>query len=152
MPWAAARGYWGWVPEDTVGRGEALFVPMPMFPPPCAHYNQPEPIDVTGTGQPAAREPGGGGGIHRKPRNLAYVSYYAGGFRVLSYGRHGLREVGGELPRFFDPDDPVDAARAVAEALSSPNGLPEARDWAMRFTWDAAALETWAVYDRALAG
>ena len=31
VPWAAARGYWGWVPADTVGRGEALFVPMPMF-------------------------------------------------------------------------------------------------------------------------
>jgi DNA (cytosine-5)-methyltransferase 1 len=45
--------------------------PMPMFPPQCAHYLQPEPIDVTGTGGPAARAPGGNGGIHRKPRNLA---------------------------------------------------------------------------------
>jgi hypothetical protein len=25
---------------------------------------------------------------------IAYLSYYAGGFRVVSYGRHGLREVG----------------------------------------------------------
>jgi len=38
--------------------------------PPCAHYLQPEPIDVTGTGGPAGREPGQRGGIHRKPRNL----------------------------------------------------------------------------------
>lgn len=31
VPWAAARGYWGWVPEDAVRQGETLFVPMPMF-------------------------------------------------------------------------------------------------------------------------
>src|SRR5207237_6983139 len=31
VPWAAARGYWGWVPEDTVRQGETLFLPMPMF-------------------------------------------------------------------------------------------------------------------------
>lgn len=44
--------------------------PIPPFMPPCAHYLQPEPIDVTGTGGPAARKPGQGGGIHRKPKNL----------------------------------------------------------------------------------
>jgi len=44
-----------------------------MFPPQCAHYLQPEPIDVTGTGGPAARAAGGNGGIHRKPRNLAHA-------------------------------------------------------------------------------
>jgi len=31
-------------------------------------------------------------------RNLAYISYYAGGFRVVSYGAGGLKEVG----RFID--------------------------------------------------
>jgi DNA (cytosine-5)-methyltransferase 1 len=44
-----------------------------MFPPPCAHHLQPEPIDVTGTGGPASRPPGQRGGIHRKPRNLAHA-------------------------------------------------------------------------------
>lgn len=44
-----------------------------MFPPPCAHHLQPAPIDVTGTGGPSNREPGGNGGIHRKPRNLAHA-------------------------------------------------------------------------------
>jgi DNA (cytosine-5)-methyltransferase 1 len=43
------------------------------FAPLCAHYLQPEPIDVTGTGGPATRERGGNGGIHRKPRNLAHA-------------------------------------------------------------------------------
>jgi carnitine-CoA ligase len=31
VPWAAAVGYWGWVPEEAVRAGEALFVPTPMF-------------------------------------------------------------------------------------------------------------------------
>jgi crotonobetaine/carnitine-CoA ligase len=31
VPWAAARGYWGWVPEDMLRPGEGLFLPMPMF-------------------------------------------------------------------------------------------------------------------------
>lgn len=39
--------------------------------PHCRHDLQREPIDVTGTGGPAARPRGQGGGIHRKPRNLA---------------------------------------------------------------------------------
>ncbi len=45
-----------------------------MFPPECAHYAQPEPVDVTGTG--AARigdRLDGGGGNSRKPRNLAHA-------------------------------------------------------------------------------
>lgn len=36
-----------------------------LWVPPCAHYLQPEPIDVTGTGGP--------GGRHRKPDNLAHA-------------------------------------------------------------------------------
>lgn len=43
--------------------------------PPCAHYGQPEPIDVTGTGGPrrAAVRTSPGGGDSRKPRNLAHA-------------------------------------------------------------------------------
>ena len=41
-----------------------------------------------------------------------------------------LREIGGDLPRFFDPDDPADAARKVAEALALPRPLPGAGEWA----------------------
>jgi DNA (cytosine-5)-methyltransferase 1 len=45
-----------------------------MFPPPCAHYLQPEPVDVTGTGARRLGErPDGGGGNSRKPRNLAHA-------------------------------------------------------------------------------
>jgi glycosyltransferase involved in cell wall biosynthesis len=62
-----------------------------------------------------------------------------------------LREVGGELPCFFNPDDPADAARKVTEALALPHPLPGAGEWAARFSWDAAAGETWRAYERALA-
>lgn len=42
-----------------------------MFPPPCAHYLQPEPVDVTGTGaRRLGPRPDDGGGNSRKPRNL----------------------------------------------------------------------------------
>jgi DNA (cytosine-5)-methyltransferase 1 len=47
------------------------------FAPPCAHYMQPEPIDVTGTGGPrrsgSGRRPDGSGGNSRKPENLAHA-------------------------------------------------------------------------------
>ena len=54
-------------------RRHRLFETWPplLWSQPCAHYLQPEPIDVTGTGGPASRAPGQRGGIHRKPRSLA---------------------------------------------------------------------------------
>jgi glycosyltransferase involved in cell wall biosynthesis len=59
-----------------------------------------------------------------------------------------LREVGGNLPRFFSPDDPQGAADAiVAAADERPPGGPQ---WAARFTWETAAQATWQVYDRVL--
>jgi glycosyltransferase involved in cell wall biosynthesis len=62
-----------------------------------------------------------------------------------------LREIGGDLPCFFDPDDPADAAHKVSEALALPHPLSGAAEWAARFSWDAAAAETWRAYERALA-
>jgi glycosyltransferase involved in cell wall biosynthesis len=51
-----------------------------------------------------------------------------------------LPEVGGEVPYWFVPDDPVDIARAILEAIDSPNGEggPER---ATDFTWEASAGE-----------
>jgi len=48
--------------------------PPPVFTPPCSHHLCREPIDVTGTGGPfngIRATPGGG--ISRKPRNLAHA-------------------------------------------------------------------------------
>jgi DNA (cytosine-5)-methyltransferase 1 len=44
------------------------------FVPPCAHYLQPAPVDVTGTGASRlGKRLDGGGGNSRKPRNLAHA-------------------------------------------------------------------------------
>jgi glycosyltransferase involved in cell wall biosynthesis len=59
-----------------------------------------------------------------------------------------LREVAGDLPRFFDPDDVAGAARAIRACLDEPRTGGAA--WAAQFTWDAAARGTWQAYDRVL--
>jgi glycosyltransferase involved in cell wall biosynthesis len=61
-----------------------------------------------------------------------------------------LREVGGTLPRYFDPRDPDGAARAIAEALDGPHDDAAATAWARRFTWEAAAEGTFDAYERAV--
>ena len=43
---------------------------FPLMQPPCAHYLQPEPIDVTGTGGPTPGRVRTGGGVSRKPESL----------------------------------------------------------------------------------
>jgi glycosyltransferase involved in cell wall biosynthesis len=62
-----------------------------------------------------------------------------------------LREVGGALPRYFDPDDPAAAARAIRAALDEPFDAAGAAAQAARFSWEEAARGTVAVYDRAMA-
>lgn len=62
-----------------------------------------------------------------------------------------LREVGGEVPRYFDPHDPASAARAIRTALEAPREAPDALARAARFTWEAAARGTFAAYERAVA-
>jgi glycosyltransferase involved in cell wall biosynthesis len=63
-----------------------------------------------------------------------------------------LREVGGTIPRHFDPHDPADAARAILAAIDDPPDRAIVRAWAARFSWEAAAAATWEVYERALQG
>jgi glycosyltransferase involved in cell wall biosynthesis len=61
-----------------------------------------------------------------------------------------LREVGADLPHYFDPDDAEDAARAIVAAMEGPFDAAAARARAVRFSWEAAAQGTYAVYERAL--
>jgi len=63
-----------------------------------------------------------------------------------------LREVGGALPRYFDPRDGRSAAAAIRGALADPPLAEEARAQAGRFSWAAAARGTYNVYERALTG
>jgi glycosyltransferase involved in cell wall biosynthesis len=62
-----------------------------------------------------------------------------------------LREVGGELPRYFDPRDPASAAAAITAAMTGPFDAAAARARAGGFTWEAAARSTFEVYERAVA-
>ena len=43
-------------------------------PPYCDHVGHPEPLDVTGTGGPCPTRKTSGGGLHRKPKNMAQAS------------------------------------------------------------------------------
>ncbi len=51
-----------------------------------------------------------------------------------------LPEVGGDIPYWFNPEDPVDIARAIMEAIDSPNG-EEGPQRASEFSWESAAAE-----------
>jgi glycosyltransferase involved in cell wall biosynthesis len=57
-----------------------------------------------------------------------------------------LREVGGDVPRYFDPHDPAAAAAAIEAAITEPQ---DGRAQAARFTWEACAQGTHEVYERA---
>jgi glycosyltransferase involved in cell wall biosynthesis len=62
-----------------------------------------------------------------------------------------LREVGGDYVRPFDPDDPPGAAAAIDGAIDDPflGGAEAARAYGRSFTWERAARETFAAYERA---
>ncbi|MGH2714447.1 MAG: glycosyltransferase family 4 protein [Thermoleophilaceae bacterium] len=62
-----------------------------------------------------------------------------------------LREIGGDVAHYFDPDDPASAAAAIRAALADPETATRGRAHAARFTWDRAAEATLGVYGRVLA-
>lgn len=49
-----------------------------------------------------------------------------------------LPEVGGDVPYWFAPEDPVDIARAIMEAIDSPNGAAGPKR-AAEFSWESSA-------------
>ena len=63
-----------------------------------------------------------------------------------------LREVGGDVPFYFDPRDPQSAAAAISAALECGATRSEAGiARAASFTWERAAQGTFEVYERAVA-
>jgi glycosyltransferase involved in cell wall biosynthesis len=60
-----------------------------------------------------------------------------------------LREVAGDVPRFFDPYDTDAAAKAIRATLADPSAGARGPARAARFTWAAAAEGTWSAYQRA---
>jgi glycosyltransferase involved in cell wall biosynthesis len=61
-----------------------------------------------------------------------------------------LREIGGALPHFFDPEDPASCARAIGAALGDTETAELGPRYAAGFTWEAAAQATFEVYERVL--
>jgi glycosyltransferase involved in cell wall biosynthesis len=61
-----------------------------------------------------------------------------------------LREVGGDVPAYFPPDDEHAAARAIAAVAGDEKRGADGRERARGFTWRAAARGTMAAYERAL--
>ena len=62
-----------------------------------------------------------------------------------------LREVGGDVPRYFDPQNAGGAASAIQAAMHDANAGARGRARAASFTWKRAAESTLHVYERALA-
>jgi glycosyltransferase involved in cell wall biosynthesis len=81
---------------------------------------------------------------------IPVIEALAHGLPVASSRLPVLEEVGGELPHYFDPHDPADAARAIGEAMSDTNTASAGPLHAARFTWAGAAQGTYEVYERAL--
>jgi glycosyltransferase involved in cell wall biosynthesis len=62
-----------------------------------------------------------------------------------------LREVGADLPIYFDPRDERSAAAAIMSALQDRSRIDAGRAHAATFTWERAARGTFEAYERAVA-
>jgi len=62
-----------------------------------------------------------------------------------------LREVGGDVARYFPPADAAAAAAAIAAAMGDAAAADRGRARAARYSWAAAARGTHEAYERALA-
>jgi hypothetical protein len=61
-----------------------------------------------------------------------------------------LREVGGSVPHYFNPNDPHAAADAIASALATGHDRENADAQLAHFSWRETALGTYEGYQRAL--
>ncbi len=61
-----------------------------------------------------------------------------------------LREVGGDIPRYFPVDDPVACAAAIMDCIYGEDRRSAGRDRAAGFTWSSAAEMTMGAYGRAM--
>jgi glycosyltransferase involved in cell wall biosynthesis len=79
---------------------------------------------------------------------LPVVEAMARGVPVACSDIPVLREVGGDVPVYFDPRDPADAARAILTAMERDGeaGRPQAA----RFSWAETARRTFDAYERAM--
>jgi glycosyltransferase involved in cell wall biosynthesis len=62
-----------------------------------------------------------------------------------------LREVGGDVPHYFTPNDPAAAAGAIEAARRDTHAKTAGPRRAARFTWEESARLHWEAYERAVA-
>jgi glycosyltransferase involved in cell wall biosynthesis len=82
---------------------------------------------------------------------LPVIEAMARGLPVACSDIPVLREVGGDVPHYFDPTDPSAAAAAVVAALGDGEGGRRGIERAAGFSWADAARGTMEAYERALA-
>jgi glycosyltransferase involved in cell wall biosynthesis len=80
---------------------------------------------------------------------IPMVEAMAHGVGVAASDIPVLREVGGDVPRYFDPHSPGEAAAAIRAVLADPGSGAAGPARASQFTWEAAAAGTWAAYQTA---
>jgi glycosyltransferase involved in cell wall biosynthesis len=81
---------------------------------------------------------------------IPVIEALAHGVAIASSDLPVLREVGGDLPHYFDPHSAEDAARAIQAALGDTVSAGRGPAHAAQFTWNAAAQATHEVYERVL--
>jgi glycosyltransferase involved in cell wall biosynthesis len=82
---------------------------------------------------------------------LPVIEAMARGVPVACSDLPVLREVGGDVPHYFPPDDPVAAAAAIEAARADDRARTAGPRRAARFTWEESARLHWEAYERALA-
>jgi glycosyltransferase involved in cell wall biosynthesis len=82
---------------------------------------------------------------------LPVIEAMARGVPVACSDLPVLREVGGDVPHYFTPDDPAAAAAAIEAARADSGARTAGPRRAARFTWEESARLHWEAYERALA-
>jgi glycosyltransferase involved in cell wall biosynthesis len=82
---------------------------------------------------------------------LPVIEAMARGVPVACSDLPVLREVGGDLPHYFTPNDPAAAAAAIEAAWADRRARTAGPRRAARFTWEESARLHWEAYERALA-
>jgi glycosyltransferase involved in cell wall biosynthesis len=80
---------------------------------------------------------------------LPVLEAMARGVPVAASDLPVLREVGGDVPHWFDPHEPASAAAAIVAAIGDRDAPAAGRTRAERFSWAATARATLSVYERA---